>query len=53
MGTYSTYKEICFSMNFFNALFAMDSLDMVSPRKHPKYSATEDWFDFVFVSSDV
>ena len=41
IGTYSAYKECCFSINFVNALFAMDSPDMFSSRRHLEYSTTE------------
>ena len=34
-------KKNCFSINFFNALVAMDSPDMFSSRRHPKHSTAE------------
>ena len=34
-------KKFCFSIDFFNAVFAMDSPDIFSSIRHPEYSSTE------------
>ena len=42
IGTYSAYKKnFVFPLIFFNALFAINSPDMFSYKRHPKYSTTE------------